>query len=123
MILFFPILAFLFEAYPRFLNRKFGVDVWTHLLYLQEYHKQGGVPKKIENGFLVPGIYDYPPAFIYILAKFPFRLVEQYEFLFSPFFDAIHLLIIYFLVFQITGDIRIALVTQALYTLTPIYSH
>jgi hypothetical protein len=116
----FPILAFLFEAYPRFLNRKFGVDVWTHLLYLQEYHKQGGVPKKIENGFLVPGIYDYPPAFIYILAKFPFRLVERYEFLFSPFFDAIHLLIIYFLVFQITGDIRIALVTQALYTLTPI---
>lgn len=116
----FPVIAFIFEAYPRFINRKFGVDVWTHLLYLKEYHRQKGIPKKIENGFLVPGVYDYPPAFIYILSKFPFNLVEKYEFLFSPFFDAVHLLVIYFFAFQITGNMWIAIFTQLLYTLTPI---
>lgn len=115
-----PAVAFIFESYPRFINREFGVDIWTHLLYLQEYHKQKGIPKKIENGFLVKGIYDYPPAFIFILSKFPFTIVEKYEFLFSPFFDFIHLLLIYFISYTITGNVIIALLTQLFYTLTPI---
>ena len=78
-----PVIAFFFESYPRFFNRKFGVDIWTHLLYLKEYHKQKGVPKVIDKGFLVPGEYDYPPVFITILSKFPIKLVEKYEFFFS----------------------------------------
>src|SRR3989344_1004080 len=112
--------AFIFESYPRFINREFGVDIWTHLLYLKEYHKQKGIPKKIENGFLVPGVYDYPPVFIFILSKFPYNLVERYEFLFSPFFDFIHLILIYFLAYYMTGNITVALLTQLFYTLTPI---
>lgn len=115
-----PILAFIFESYPRFLNREFGVDIWTHLLYLKEYRKQKGIPNKIENGFLVPGVYDYPPAFIFILSKFPFGLVERYEFLFSPFFDSIHLILIYFVSYFLTGSVTVALLTQLFYTLTPI---
>jgi hypothetical protein len=81
-----PVFAFFFESYPRFFNRKFGVDIWTHLLYLKEYHRQKGIPKKIDKGFLVPGEYDYPPVFITILSKFPIKLVENYEFFFSPIF-------------------------------------
>lgn len=115
-----PVFAFLFESYPRFLNRKVGVDIWTHLLYLKEYHKQKGIPKKIEGGFLVSGVYDYPPIFITILSKLPFRLVEKYEFLFSPFFDALHVLVIFFVAFFITENVFIALGTQFLYALTPI---
>ncbi|MEK7517283.1 MAG: hypothetical protein AAB583_01945 [Patescibacteria group bacterium] len=114
------VLGFIFEAYPRFLNRGFGVDIWTHLLYLREYHRQKGIPKRIENGFLVSGKYDYPPAFILILSRFPQRLVERYEFVFSPFFDFIHLLIIFFISFQLTNSLFIALITQSLYILTPI---
>ncbi len=83
-----PVFAFIFEAYPRLVNRNFGVDIWTHLLYLKEYHRQKGIPKSIGNGFLVPGEYDYPPVFLFILSKFPFKIVEKYEFLFSPFFSS-----------------------------------
>lgn len=115
-----PVLAFVFESYPRFLNRKFGVDIWTHLLYLKEYHKQKGIPKNIKNGFLVSGDYDYPPAFIFILSKLSFKWVEKYEFLFSPFFDAWHLLIIFYLVNIASGSIVVALLTQLLYVFTPI---
>lgn len=115
-----PIIAFLFEAYPRFLNRKFGVDIWTHLLYLKEYHKQKGIPKKIKNGFLIPGNYDYPPIFIIILSKFPFKLVEKYEFLFSPFFDSLLIILIFHISFYLTGNLFLSLVTQMIYTLTPI---
>lgn len=114
------ILAFIFEIYPRVLNRKYGVDIWTHLLYLKEYHRQKGIPKRIENGFLIPGDYDYPPAFIWILSKFPLKLVEKYEFLFSPFFDFVHLVIIFGLVYIFTSNILLALLTQVLYSLTPI---
>lgn len=115
-----PIIAFFFEAYPRFLNRKFGVDIWTHLLYLREYHRQGGIPKKITDGFIVTGEYDYPPAFITIMSKFPFRLVERYEFIFSPFFDAVHLVFVFWFTVMFSGSIAFALVVQALYVLSPI---
>jgi hypothetical protein len=115
-----PFLSFIFEIYPRLLNRKFGVDIWTHLLYLKEYHKQGGIPKKIESGFLVSGEYDYPPMFIFLLSKFPFKLVEKYEFLFSAFFDSLHIILIFFISFAFTENLAIALVTQILYALTPI---
>jgi len=113
-------IGFLFEAYPRFFNRYCGVDIWTHLLYLQEYHKQKGIPKKIENGFLVPGTYDYPPAFIFILSKFSIELVKKYEFLFSPFFDALNIILIFFFSYFLTQSLLIAFLTQSLYVLTPI---
>lgn len=113
-------IGFIFEAYPRFLNRYCGVDIWTHLLYLREYHKQKGIPKNISNGFLVSGRYDYPPAFIAILSRFPFKMVERYEFIFSPFFDFVHLLLMFFIVFQLTNSLLIAFITQVLYILTPI---
>ncbi len=118
--LIFPILGFIFEIYPRLLNRKFGVDIWTHLLYLKEYRRKNKIPGRIENGFLVPGDYDYPPVFILILSRFSFRLVEKYEFLFSPFFDTVHLILIFFISYFLTGNIFISLLTQVLYVLTPI---
>lgn len=115
-----PILAFIFESYPRILNRKFGVDIWTHLLYLKEYHKHKRIPGRIENGFLVPGDYDYPPIFILILSKFPFNLVKRYEFTFSPFFDSLLIFLIFYISFHLTGSIALSLITQIIYVLTPI---
>ena len=112
--------GFVFEAYPRFINRYCGVDIWTHLLYLQEYKKQKGIPKKIENGFLVRGVYDYPPAFIFILSKFPLKYVEKYEYLFSPFFDTIFVIFVFIFSYIFTQNIFIAFLTQIIYLLTPI---
>lgn len=113
-------IAFIFEIYPRLVNRKFGVDVWTHLLYLKEYKKQKRLPRNIKDGFIVSGDYDYPPAFILILSRFPLRWVEKFEFLFSPIFDVIHLIIIFLISYFLTGNIFVSLLTQGLYVLTPI---
>lgn len=114
------VLTFLFESYPRFLNREYGVDIWTHLLYLKEYRKQKGIPGEINQGFLVTGEYDYPPAFISILSKFSDKLVRKYEFLFSPFFDSIHVVIIFIISFYMTGNIAVSIIAQIIYILTPI---
>lgn len=115
-----PILAFFFEIYPRLINRKIGVDIWTHLLYLKEYKRQKGIPNQISNGFIITGGYDYPPMFITLLSRFSIKTVERYEFLFSPLFDFLHIIAIFFITLAITGDIVTSLLTQVLYTLTPI---
>lgn len=115
-----PILAFIFESYPRFINKKFGVDIWTHLLYLKEYHRHKKIPGNIEDGFLVSGEYDYPPVFILILSKFPIKWVEKYEFLFSPFFDSLLILLIFFISLYLSGNVLLSLTIQIIYTLTPI---
>ena len=115
-----PILAFIFESYPRFINKKFGVDIWTHLLYLKEYHRRKKIPGNIENGFLVSGEYDYPPIFILILSKFPIKWVEKYEFLFSPFFDCLLIVLIFYISYFLTGNILFSVTVQIIYTLTPI---
>lgn len=112
--------AFIFESYPRFVNREYGVDIWTHLIYLKEFKKQKKMPVNMKNGFIFSGDYDYPPVFMWILSKLPFRLVEKYEFLFSPFFDSIHLILIFLFAYMLTSSIYIAFLTQALYVLTPI---
>lgn len=115
-----PIFAFFLEAYPRVLNRKFGVDIWTHLLYLKEYKKQRRMPKNIKSGFLVSGDYDYPPIFILILSKFKLKWVEKYEFLFSPFFDSLFIIYIFSISFYITQNFYFSFLTQLIYVLTPI---
>lgn len=115
-----PVIAFFFESYPRFLNRNCGVDVWTHLLYLKEFKKRNRIPGYISGNFLVPGTYDYPPIFILILSRFTFKIVEKYEFLFSPFFDSIHVFLIFWISYYLTNNILISLITQAIYIVTPI---
>lgn len=114
------LVAFVFEIYPRLINREFGVDIWTHLLYLKEYHKQKGIPRRIEKGFLVTGEYDYPPVFIWIASRFPFKLVEKYEFIFSPFFDSLHVVFIFIFAYAFTSNLALSLIAQLLYILTPI---
>jgi heme exporter protein D len=115
-----PIIALVFESYPRIINRKFGVDIWTHLLYLKDYRKQKGIPKKITAPFIIEGEYDYPPGFIWIVSKFPDKIIKKYEFLFSPFFDSLHLIVIFCISFLITHSLFISLLTQFFYILTPI---
>jgi len=115
-----PFIAIIFESYPRFINRTFGVDIWTHLLYLNEFKRQKGIPSIIKGGFIVPGEYDYPPAFITILSRFPVSLVERFEFLFSPVFDSIHILLLYIIVYIFSNNVVLAILAQCIYVLTPI---
>lgn len=118
-----PIIAVLYEAYPRLINKQFGVDIWTHLLYLKALRKNGNkIPKHIgvSEGFLVEGRYDYPPAFITILSHFSTAQVRKYEYLFSPLFDAVHLLVLFGIVYFESGSIVLSVLTQVLYVLTPI---
>ena len=115
-----PIISFFFQAYPRFFNRYFGVDVWTRLIEIDHIRKaHHKIPGKITKGFIIDGYFDYPLLFPWIFSFFPKKFLLEIQGLISPFFDIIQNLLLFFITYQLTRSVPIALVSQLIYTLTP----
>src|SRR3989344_4496295 len=116
-----PILLFFFESYPRFINKYFGVDVWTRLIETDHVRKNNHkMPGKITKGFIINGFFDYPPLFPFLLSFIPKKTLEQFQGFVAPFFDAIHCLVVFLISFQLTGKLEISLLSQFIYMLTPL---
>jgi len=117
----FPTIGFLLQTYTRLFNKSFGVDVWTRLLETRQVRNAGHkIPKRVNKRFLVPGNFDYPPVFPFILSFFKESTIEKYQGVVAPIFDALNNLFIYFVVIFFVGDVRVALLAQAIYTFTPV---
>lgn len=116
-----PILSYLLQVYPRFFNKYFGVDVWTRFLEIDLVRKNNHqIPKKLEDGFILKGNFDYPPLFPMLLSFIPKKKLERWQAYIAPFFDALHCLLIFFIALQITNRIEIALLAQFIYMSIPI---
>lgn len=63
---------------------------------------------------------DYPPLFRYLLALIPKESLEKYQWIVSPFFDFIHNLFLFFVVYFFTHNICVAVFSQIVYMLSPI---
>jgi hypothetical protein len=115
-----PIISFFFQAYPRFFNRYFGVDVWTRLIEIDHIRKaKHKIPGKITKGFIIEGYFDYPLLFPWIFSFFPKQFLLEIQGLISPFFDVLQNLLLFFITYQLTQSVPTALVAQLIYTLTP----
>ena len=116
-----PIILFFFESYPRFLNRYFGVDVWTRLTEIDHVRKNHHkIPKKIKKGFIIDGNFDYPPLFPLLLSFIPKKKLENIQGFVAPFFDSLHCFVIFIIAYQLTNRLDIALISQLIYLLTPL---
>lgn len=116
-----PIFSFFLQSYPRFFNKYFGVDVWTRLIEIDLVRKnKHRIPKEIKDGFILEGEFDYPPLFPWLLSFIPKKTLEELQGFVAPFFDALHCFIIYFIAYQITGSIAVAIVAQIIYMSIPI---
>ncbi len=120
--LIFPIASYALQIYPRIFNRHFGVDVWTMLIEAELIRKNNHfVPKgKIDNGFILGGHFDYPPLFLILLSFFPSKTLFKIQGLISPFFDALQNFVVFLIAYQLTQNLTLALISQLVYTLTPI---
>lgn len=90
------LIALLFRTFPLILGwiEINSGDVIFHLLCAEKIRENKfKIPYKIK-GCLLPGIYDYPPLFHWLLALFSQKKRESISPLISPFFDLIHILII-----------------------------
>ena len=97
-ILMIILVTFILRILPGALGwiNTYAGDINFHLLCAERIRESGfKCPKKLK-GFILPGIYDYPPLFHYILALIPRAHRERFSFLISPVIDTIHVMIIYY---------------------------
>ena len=90
------ILTFLLRALPEILRiRGESSDQFFHFLWAERIRENKfKYPERIK-GFLLPGIYDYPPLFHYLLALISRTKREQLAPFFSAIIDTIQVLVIY----------------------------
>ena len=90
------ILTFLLRALPWILRiTGESSDQFYHFLWAEKIRENKFKCPKRAKGFLLPGIYDYPPLFHYLLALFSRNKREQLAPFFSAIIDTIHVLVIY----------------------------
>ncbi len=117
----FPIIGFILQTYTRLFNRSFGVDVWTRLIEIDHVRNAGHkIPGKLTGQFIVDGYFDYPPVFPMFFSYINRELIEKYQGVVAPFFDSLNNLLIFFVAYYFTKDIRVALLAQAIYTFIPV---
>lgn len=116
-----PVLSFVLQAYPRLINKYFGVDVWTRMLEVDHIRRNNHkIPhKKLSGQFMIPGYFDYPPLFPTILSYLPKKTLLTYQGYIAPFFDALCVVLIYVVTIYLGGAKETALLAQFLYMLTP----
>lgn len=92
------ILTFLLRALPGIFGLttlQHGDEIY-HLLCAERIRENKfRYPEKL-RGFLLPGIYDYPPLLHYFLALFPRTRREQIAPFISPLIDTVQVVVIYF---------------------------
>lgn len=115
-----PILSFFLQVWARFKNRYFGVDPWHHLMVADYIRKHRRLPVSFTDKYVIPGPYGYPPFLFFILALFPKKFTDNYNFIFSPIFDALHNYAIFFVAFLLSNNLMVAILAQIIAALTPV---
>lgn len=117
-----PIISFLFEIYPRFINKYFGVDVWSRILEADYIRKNGHrIPmEKISDGFLLPGYFNYPPVLPWILSFISKKTLLKTQGFIAPIFDVLQNILVFVITLQLTTSIETAILAQLVYATIPL---
>ncbi|MDG6251127.1 hypothetical protein, partial [Methanocalculus sp.] len=73
-----------------------GSDQWYHLFFADYIRKNKFKYPKTLKEFLLPGIYDYPPLYHYLLALFPRGFREMVCKYIGACIDTLSLIVIYY---------------------------
>lgn len=117
-----PILSYIFQSYPRFFNKYFGVDVWSRMIETDYIRKNGHrIPmKKISDGFILDGYLDYPPALPWMLSFIPKEKLFRIQGFIAPLFDIIQNYIVFLITLQLTNNLYAAILSQIIYATIPL---
>ena len=83
-----PVLSFFLQVWPRLINRYFGVDTWRHLMVADYVRENRHLPESMKSRYILPAPFGYPPVIVILLAIFPKKIAEKFQFVFSPLFDS-----------------------------------
>lgn len=116
-----PLLNFLLQSYPRFINKLFGVDVWTRLLETDHIRKnKHRIPNhKLADQFIIDGYFDYPPIFPLLLSFISKKNILVLQGFIAPFIDSLQVILVFYAAMYLTGNIYLSILAQVIYMLTP----
>lgn len=122
VVLIIPFFSYVFQIYPRFINRYFGVDVWSRMLEADYIRKNGHkIPmEKISDGYIIEGYLDYPPALPWLLSFISKKNLLSLQGFISPVFDVLQNILVFVIVLQLTGSIQTAIIAQIIYATIPL---
>jgi hypothetical protein len=89
-------------------------DTWYHLHIADRIRREQRLPDRVDQ-FLIPGPYDYPPGLHLLLAVFPSRVVSRFNWLFAPFIEIVHIVILIGVTYWLAQDLSTALVAGSIY--------
>ena len=112
-------LGYLMQAWPRFLNRYFGVDVWRNLCIANYIREHKCLPKYLPR-YMLKGFFDYPPLFNIVLSFLPKKFLERNQGFISPVFDAVLSFTIFYFTKHFTQSLTTAVIAQVLYIFSPL---
>lgn len=117
-----PLLSYLFQIYPRFINHYFGVDVWSRMLEADYIRKnRHKIPmQKISDGFIVEGYFNYPPLLPWLLSFISKKTLFNMQGFIAPLFDVMQNMLVFIGMMQLTGKVEIALFAQFIYATIPL---
>ncbi|OGH42861.1 MAG: hypothetical protein A3B53_02330 [Candidatus Levybacteria bacterium RIFCSPLOWO2_01_FULL_42_15] len=117
-----PLISYLFQIYPRLINRYFGVDVWSRMLEADFIRRNGHrVPmQKISDGFILEGYFNYPPVLPWLLSFLSKKTLLGVQGFIAPLFDVIQNILVFIAILQLTGNIAIAVLGQIIYATIPL---
>lgn len=117
-----PVLSFLFETYPRFINRYFGVDVWSRMLEADFIRKNNHrIPmQKISNGFIVEGYFNYPPVLPWMLSFISKKTLFSIQGFIAPLFDVLLNIFVFVITLQLTNNLAVGVLAQIIYATIPL---
>jgi hypothetical protein len=96
-----------------------GHDAWAILLVVEELKKGHGY-QAVSRFFLLGGELDYPPLFFYFLTLFPSSWLKKYHWLINPVLDAANAVILGWVGYHLTGDVRAGALAALIYSFTPV---
>ncbi len=113
-------LSFLLQVRPRLIKKAFGVDSWRHLDEADYIRRFRHLPRGMAERYLIDKPSDYPPFLRIVLALVPKKMLEQFEWMVAPIFDACHILLLFGAVLIWTGRVEMAVCAQLTYALSPL---
>jgi hypothetical protein len=112
-------LGFFLRMFPRIGVPFWGEDTWFHLLCIGEFKKRRTI-QTVSQYFLPDDPCDYPPFLHILLSPFPLPLLEKYNFLISPFFDSLNIILVTLFTYFLTQSVILSCISGIILSLVPI---
>ncbi len=96
-----------------------GVDTWYYLAYADAVRRRPRLEVRLPQYLLQDERQSYPPLFPTLLALLPHSFLRRKFWAVAPAIDCLHLLLLCWLAYKITGSLGISALTGCLYAFTP----